>query len=107
MPYVAVGGVDSESSSSFIKIFVVNDNDEPVEVKSIEIPMDVDDPYDKIESITFSPDGVFLAATFGKHIMVWFFSQTKTEEMKNFVRQIDWNEIERVHQNDPDENGQR
>ena len=92
MPYVAVGGVDSESSSSFIKIFVVNDNDEPVEVKSIEIPMDVDDPYDKIESITFSPDGVFLAATFGKHIMVWFFSQTKTEEMKQLM-DVDMNMV--------------
>ena len=89
-PYVAVGGVDSESS--FIKIFVVNDNDEPVEVNSIEIPMDVDDPYDKIESITFSSDGVFLAATFGKHIMVWVFSQTETDKMK-VLMDVDMNMV--------------
>jgi hypothetical protein len=74
-PYIAVGGVDRESASSFIKIFEVNV--EPVEVNSIELPMDEDDPYDKIESITFSPDGVFLAATFGKHIMVWFYEEMK------------------------------
>lgn len=77
-PYIAVGGVDHESASSFIKIFEVNA--ESVEVNSIKIPMDEDDPYDKIESITFSPDGVFLAVTFGKHIIVWFF-----EEMKGLV----------------------
>ena len=94
MPYVAVGGVDRKlratfsrctydgvaqslnlAVTAFIKIFEVNV--EPVEVKSIELPMDEDDPYDKIESITFSPDGVFLAATFGKHIMVWFFEEMK------------------------------
>ena len=74
-PYIAVGGVDRESASSFIKIFEVNV--EPVEVNSIELPMDEDDPYDKIESITFSHDGVFLAATFGKHIMVWFYEEMK------------------------------
>jgi len=74
-PYIAVGGVDHESASSFIKIFEVNA--ESVEVKSIELPMDEDEPYDKIESITFSPDGVFLAATFGEHIMVWFFEEMK------------------------------
>jgi len=74
-PYIAVGGVDHESASSFIKIFEVNV--EPVEVKSIALPMDEDEPYDKIESITFSPDGVFLAATFGEHIMVWFFEEMK------------------------------
>jgi len=73
-PYIAVGGVDHESAS-FIKIFEVNA--ESVEVNSIELPMDEDEPYDKIESITFSPDGVFLAATFGEHIMVWFFEEMK------------------------------
>ena len=73
-PYIAVGG-DHESASSFIKIFEVNV--EPVEVKSIELHMDEYDPYDKIESIAFSPDGVFLATTFGKHIMVWFFEEMK------------------------------
>ncbi len=74
-PYIAVGGVDHESASSFIKIFEVNA--ESVEVNSIELPMDEDEPYDKIESIAFSPDGVFLAATFGEHIMVWFFEEMK------------------------------
>lgn len=74
-PYIAVGGVDHESASSFIKIFEVNA--ESVEVNSIKIPMDEDDPYDKIESITFSHDGVFLAVTFGKHIIVWFFVEMK------------------------------
>ena len=74
-PYIAVGGVDHESASSFIKIFEVNA--ESVEVNSIKIPMDEDDPYDKIESITFSPDGVFLATTFGKRIIVWFFVEMK------------------------------
>jgi hypothetical protein len=77
MPYIVVGGVDYTSASSFIKIFEVNVNIEPVEVKSIELPMDEDDDtYDKIESIVFSHDGVFLAATFGEVIIVWFFSQS-------------------------------
>jgi len=83
MPYIVVGGVDYKSASSFIKIFEVNVN-EPVEVKSIELPMDEDDDtYDKIESIVFSHDGVFLAATFGEVIIVWFFSPT--EEMKQLI----------------------
>jgi WD40 repeat protein len=84
MPYIVVGGVDyHESESSFIKIFEVNINIEPVEVNSIEFPMDKDDSYDKIKSIVFSHDGVFLAATFGKVIIVWFFSPT--EEMKQLM----------------------
>lgn len=84
MPYIVVGGVDYKSASSFIKIFEVNVNIEPVEVKSIELPMDEDDDtYDKIESIVFSHDGVFLAATFGEVIIVWFFSPT--EEMKQLM----------------------
>ena len=81
MPYIVVGGVDHESASSFIKIFEVNA--ESVEVNSIELPMDEDEPYDKIESIVFSHDGVFLAATFGEVIIVWFFSPT--EEMKQLM----------------------
>ena len=101
-PYIAVGGVDydRESVSSFIKIFEVNESvAESVEAKFIELPMDEDDPYDKIESITFSPDGVFLAATFGKHIMVWFYEEMKLlkdEDMHMDVKSLGFSPVDHI-----------
>ena len=77
MPYIVVGCVNFDRNYSVIQTFQVTPPSPPVEVSSIVIPMDQDDPYKKIESITFSPDGLFLAATFGKTIIVWFFSPTQ------------------------------
>ena len=82
MPYIVVGCVNFETNSSVIQTFRV---EPPVEeVSSIIIPIIGEEtPYKKIESIAFSPDGVFLAATFGQKIIVWFFSPTK--EMKILI----------------------
>jgi WD40 repeat protein len=47
---------------------------------AIIIPIDEEDTVYDIESIVFSHDGVFLAATFGEKVRVWIFSPT--ENMK-------------------------
>lgn len=82
MPYIVVGCIDDESSLSAIYIIQV-DPLTPRLVNSINIPLDKDDTYKKIESIVFSHDGVFLAVPFNDVIMVWFFSPT--EKMKKLM----------------------
>ena len=84
MPYIVVGCIDYESSFSTIYIIQADPRTSRVEVvNSINIPLDEDDTYKKIESIVFSHDGVFLAVPFNDVIIVWFFSPT--EEMKKLM----------------------
>lgn len=83
MPFIVVGCryYKSNPNLSIIKIFhIVDANITEVNKNSIIIPIDEKDTVYDIESIVFSHDGVFLAATFGEKVRVWIFSPT--ENMK-------------------------
>lgn len=69
MPFIVVGCryYKSNPNLSIIKIFhIVDANITEVNKNSIIIPIDEKDTVYDIESIVFSHDGVFLAATFGE-----------------------------------------
>lgn len=103
MPFIVVGCTDYESNPnlSIIKIFRIDDTaanmtevtknsavasaaglaqEAALASAAIIIPIDEEIYMYDIESIVFSHDGVFLAATFGEKVRVWIFSPT--ENMK-------------------------
>jgi WD40 repeat protein len=103
MPFIVVGCTDYESNPnlSIIKIFRIDDTaanitevtknsavasaaglaqEAALASAAIIIPIDEEIYMYDIESIVFSHDGVFLAATFGQKVRVWIFSPT--ENMK-------------------------
>ena len=101
MPFIVVGCTDYESNPnlSIIKIFRIDDTAanmtevtknsavasaaglaQEAALASAAIIIPIDEEIYDIESIVFSHDGVFLAATFGEKVRVWIFSPT--ENMK-------------------------